>query len=89
MSKSIPLGLAELCSEEDEDEEEETAAVKAEPDSNAMDEDAEQVPVKSKPKRDLHELAEYSPDELQAVKKDFLNGEITQLEGTGAKHELD
>jgi hypothetical protein len=22
-------------------------------------------------------------------KKDFLNGEITQLEGTGAKHELD
>lgn len=53
--------------------------VKQEGDADAMDQDQEKPP--SKPKRDLHELVEYSPDELQAVRKDFLNGEITQLEG--------
>jgi hypothetical protein len=33
------------------------------------------------PKEDSFQLVEHSPDELEAVNRDVLNAEITQLEG--------
>ncbi|KAL7424908.1 Structural maintenance of chromosomes protein 4 [Cryptotrichosporon argae] len=84
----------ELVYVDEEDEEEEAEAAKpvdgeasgeaAEGEGELEVEEAAEEP-KKKAKHDSLELVEYSPDELQDVDKDILNGEITQLEEETAK----
>ena len=72
-------------SEDDEDEDEDENDHEAEAGADdAMDVDQEPKAKSSKStsfKEDSFQLVEHSPDELEAVNRDVLNAEITQLEG--------
>ncbi|BEI96156.1 hypothetical protein CcaverHIS631_0111050 [Cutaneotrichosporon cavernicola] len=92
------LGLAYIDEEDEEDEDEEKEAEK-EGDAGADAEDKEdedgedegeegdepRSKESKKTRNDTLELVEYSPDELRAVNKDVLNGEISVLEEEIAK----
>lgn len=77
------LELAYIDEDDEEEEEEKTPAPeKGEEDEGDEGSDEEET-AEASPKKTSNnsmELVEYSPDELRAVDKDLLNGEIAQLE---------
>lgn len=77
-------------SEEDEEEEEQAEnqeAAKQEEDAEAHETEEGEVeqPKKRKRRAESDELVEFSEDELQEVNVQYLNAEITQLEGESCR----